>query len=160
MRAEAMPSLPATDELAEATARPDVTRLVTRGVRRHLAQLGFASVTEVTLKGGRRADIIAMDDRGTLLIVEVKSGLADFAADGKWPDYTGFCDRFYFAVAADFPLDLIPAHCGLIVADGYEATVEREPEHLPLAGARRKAMLIRLARLAAAKLHRQEDPFA
>jgi len=160
MRAQAtfMPEGP--DDLADAAGRPDVTRLVTRGVRRHLSQLGYASVAEVTLKGGRRADIIAMDDKGTLLIVEVKSGLADFAADGKWPDYTGFCDRFYFAVAADFPVDLIPDHCGLIVADGYEATIEREPPPLPLAGARRKAMLIRLARLAAAKLHRQEDPFA
>ena len=68
-----------------------------------LAQLGFASIMELTLANNRRADIVALGRKGEIWIVEVKSCLADFRADGKWPDYNSYCDRFYFAgVGVDF----------------------------------------------------------
>jgi hypothetical protein len=131
---------------------------VTRGVRRALAALGHASLTEFVLKTGRRADILAMDGQGGIAIVEVKSSVADFRSDRKWPDYTAFCDRFYFAVPEGFPLPLIPPPWGLIVADGYDAAVLREPPEHRLAAARRKALHLRFALAAAGRLHRLEDP--
>jgi hypothetical protein len=119
---------------------------------------GQATVTELSLKGGRRADIMAIDPKGLVTIVEVKSSVEDFRTDGKWFDYGPFCDLFFFAVSADFPTDLIPDHCGLIIADAYEAVIEREPDPTPLSGARRKAVLLRFAQAAAGKLWRLEDP--
>ncbi|MEM7445560.1 MAG: MmcB family DNA repair protein [Pseudomonadota bacterium] len=142
----------------ETGSRPRITTAVTRGTRRHFAQSGHATVTELSLKGGRRADIMAIDAKGIVTIVEVKSSIEDFRTDGKWFDYGPFCDLFYFAVPAEFPLDLIPDHCGLIIADAYEAVIEREPEQTPLSGARRKAVLLRFAQATAGKLWRLEDP--
>lgn len=150
-------------DAADATAcepdgRPAVTRTVTRGTRRALAQMGLSSLVEVSLKGGRRADILAFDRAGEITIVEVKSSIADYAADGKWQEYLGFCDRFFFAVSDSFPQTLIPSECGLIVADAYEAVVVREPGENRLPGARRRAMLLKIARLGADRLHALQDP--
>ena len=131
---------------------------VTRGIRRMLAALGQSSLTEVGLKSGRRADIMAIDAHGAITIVEVKSSVADFRGDHKWADYVAFCDRYYFGVPEGFPLTLIPPSAGLIVADGYEAAVLREPPERRLAAARRKALHLRFALLAGGRLHRIEDP--
>ena len=68
-----------------------------------------------------------------------------------------FCDRFYFAVMADFPQDLIPEDVGLIVADGFGGAVIREAPVAKLAGARRKAVTLKFARLAACRLQMMND---
>ena len=131
---------------------------ITRGVRRALAQRGFTSVTEVRLASGRRADVLAMDDAGTVLIVEVKSCIADFRSDQKWPEYREWCDAFYFAVDEAFPTALIPEDCGLMVADPFGAAVLREAPVERLAAARRKALTLRVVLMACGRLHRLEDP--
>ena len=131
---------------------------IKRGVRRTLAAHGLASLTEFTLSGGRRADVAAVDGKGRLTIVEVKSSVADFRADAKWPEYRDYCDLFYFAVGIGFPVALIPEDCGLMVADAYEASVLRDPPDHPLNAARRRAVLLRFAAAAAGRLHRIEDP--
>ena len=131
---------------------------VCTGVRRLLAGHGYASVTELPLASGRRADIMAVGPDGCVWIVEVKSSPADFRADRKWPHYAEYCDRFYFAVAPSFPVGLLPDGAGLIVADAHGAALMREaPEHR-LAGARRKAVLIRFAHEAAHRHHALVDP--
>ena len=131
---------------------------ITRGVRRALAAHGLTSLTEFTLKGGRRADIVAVDAKGRFTIVEVKSSVADFRADSKWPEYRDYCDQFYFAVGAGFPVELIPEDCGLIVADAYEASILRDAPEEALSAARRRSVLLRFAAAAAGRLHRHEDP--
>ncbi len=136
----------------------DLAKDIARGTQRALAQLGWASLAETPLANGRRADLLALGSDGTFLIVEVKSSVADFRSDRKWPEYHEFCDRLYFAVAADFPAVLIPADCGLIVADPFGATILREAPEVPLASARRRALTLRFARLAASRLTRLLDP--
>ncbi|MEQ8558294.1 MAG: DNA repair putative endonuclease MmcB [Henriciella sp.] len=131
---------------------------ICRGVLRLFADLNFAGVTEMTLANGRRADIAAVGPKGEITIVEVKSSVADFRSDGKWPDYRPFCDRFYFAVSHGFPKELIPDETGLIVADGFGGAVLRNPDITPLAAARRKAMTLRFARLAASRLTLGVEP--
>ncbi|WP_395458454.1 MmcB family DNA repair protein [Azospirillum melinis] len=129
-----------------------------RGVRRALATRGYASLTEFRLASGRRADVLAIDEAGNILIVEVKSGVPDFRSDQKWQEYREWCDAFYFAVDDGFPTELIPEDCGLIVADAYGAEVLREAPVAKLAAARRKTLLLRAAMTGAGRLHRIEDP--
>ncbi|HMO29193.1 MmcB family DNA repair protein [Enterovirga sp.] len=133
---------------------------VATGVRRLLAAQGCASVTELTLATGRRADIVALTPAGCLWIVEVKSCLADYRADGKWGEYRAFCDRFFFAVPPDFHTGLLPAETGIVVADAFGAEILREAPEQRMAGARRKAMLLRFAHVAANRHHALVDPAA
>ena len=132
-------------------SRPQTTLSVTRGAARLMMAMGYAPLLEVGLPNGRRADIMAISPKGRLAICEVKSGLEDYRADRKWGDYLPYCDRFYFAVAPEFPQELLPAEPGLIVADAFGGAVLREPPHTPLVGARRKALTLAFARLAAGR---------
>lgn len=132
--------------------------LVARGARRFLRALGFATVTEMGLRSGRRADIVAIGPDGTVLIVEIKSSIADFRADHKWREYRAHCDRLYFAIPASVPLDILPKDAGLMVADAYGAALVREaPEHR-LVPATRRMMTLHFAQLAAHRLHGLHDP--
>ena len=129
-----------------------------RGVGRMLREMGFAWLAELRLSSGRRADVCGIDRQGTILIVEVKSSLADFRADQKWPQYRDHCDYLYFAVTASFPDDVLPEDAGLIIADRYGGVIARaEPEHRLAAPARRRETL-RFARHAAQRLSRLIDP--
>ncbi len=131
---------------------------IARGTLRLLLAHGFRGLTEVALPNGRRADIMAVSDTAEIWIVEIKSSVADFRVDQKWPDYRDFCDRLLFAVMPDFPREILPETCGLIVADRYAGEIIRAaPEH-KLSAARRKAMILTLARLGAARVMTVMDP--
>lgn len=136
----------------------ETASMVQRGVCRLLRDAGFAALTEFTLATGRRADVIALNDSGLLWIVEIKSSLEDFRADGKWPEYRDYCDRLFFAVPNHMDRDIIPLSAGLIVADSYGADILREPEPMLLHASRRKALTLAFARVAAMRLHGLYDP--
>nr|WP_245498366.1 MmcB family DNA repair protein [Hansschlegelia quercus] len=129
-----------------------------RGVCRYFAAADYSCLLEFPLKSGRRADVMALGPSGEIAVVEIKSGPQDFRTDRKWRDYRDFCDDFFFCVGGDFPQTLIPAEVGLIVADRYGAAVIRQGEPHRLAGARRKAVSLRFARLAARRLQATLDP--
>jgi len=156
-----LPALPTGTLILPPDGRQSPTALrIQRGVRRLFSEMGCVTLPEFSLVNGRRADVIALCGAGRLTIVEIKSSVADFRADRKWPDYKDFCDRFFFAIPEDVPESLIPEECGLIVADGYGAGILRAaPEH-PLSGPRRKAVTLRFAHSAARILHALADPSA
>lgn len=149
---------PCTHEPAPAAS------LVARGVSRMLHDAGYASLTELPLGNGRRADVAGLNGRGELVIVEVKVSRADLLGDQKWPEYMDYCDRFYFAVPDGFDLDLFDrpafqsARCGLMVSDGFQCSVVRESQPQRLSGARRKAETLRFAQRAALRLMAMNDP--
>lgn len=130
-------------------SRPQTTEAVTRGAAKLLVALGYAPLAEVGLPNGRRADLMALGPKGDIVIVEVKSGLEDYRVDRKWGEYMAYCDAFYFAVAPEFPRDILPEGPGLIIADGFGGAVISEAPVEALAGARRKALTLAFGRLAA-----------
>jgi hypothetical protein len=152
MSALAAPDSEFTSEAvaAIALARPDVTIAVRQGATRCLIHAGYAPIWEFSLANNRRADICGLSPKGELVIVEVKSGIHDYKSDSKWREYAPFCDLFYFAVAPDFPHDLIPSQGedapGLIVADAFGAEIIRRAPRFDLAPARRKAVTLSFAR--------------
>jgi hypothetical protein len=131
---------------------------VARGTARLLHAHGFSVVGELPLPSGRRADLVALDAGGEIWIVEIKSSVADFRTDQKWQDYREHCDRLYFATTLEVPCEIFPSDCGLIVADAFGAEFKCEaPEHR-LSAARRKTMLLLIARAAALRLQALADP--
>jgi hypothetical protein len=150
----AAPALPVDGRQSETAL------MIARGTRRLLRAAGWASLTELALPSGRRADIVALAADSSLAIVEIKSSLADFRADRKWQDYRLHSDQLFFAVSPDMPLEVLPSDTGLIVADAFGAEIVREAPVHRMAGARRRAMLIRFATAAADRLHALADPGA
>jgi hypothetical protein len=131
---------------------------VARGTARLLRSLGFSCVSELSLPSGRRADLVALNERGEIWIVEIKSSVEDLRADQKWQDYRMHCDRLFFAFPQDLPCEIFPDDTGLIIADAYGAHLHCEaPEH-KLPAATRKSMTVRFAMAAAQRINRLVDP--
>ena len=149
--------------LAECFTDAPVAAEVARGVTRLLCRQDLFAICEMPLPNGRRADMMAIDSRGTLTIVEIKVAKADLLGDAKWTDYLDYCDRFFWAVPPELAAfcqaeRFLPEQAGLIVADRYDAVLVRDALHRPLAPARRKAQLLHFARRAARRLSAQIDP--
>ena len=147
-------------------AHPLIAAEVARGVTRMLLAHDLTAMAEVPLDGGRRADLMALDARGQIVIVEIKVSRADLLGDGKWTDYLGHCDRYFWAVPAGFDVSplageaFLPERTGIIVADRYEATILREASTTPLPAHVRKRCTLAFARRAARRLIGAVDPEA
>ncbi len=125
-----------------------------RGITRLFARNNIWCAAEVPLQNSRRADLMGIDAKGLIVIVEIKVARADLLGDSKWPDYLDYCDRFYWGVPPGLdraPLSSSayqPDLSGVIVADGYDAEIVRQAPLTRLAAARRKVQIERLARIA------------
>ncbi len=133
-------------------------QLLARGVSRALRSHDFVSVEELTPTSGLRVDVMGLGPKGEVWIIECKSSRADFASDHKWQGYLEWCDRFFWAVDAAFPTELLPDDSGLIIADSYDAEIIRMGSENRLAPARRKVMLQKFARHAAIRAQAARDP--
>ncbi|MGB5076563.1 MAG: MmcB family DNA repair protein [Sphingorhabdus sp.] len=137
---------------------------VARGVSRLFLRNQIMVQPEVGLRNNRRADLMGINVKGEIVIVEIKCARADLLGDQKWPEYLDFCDRFFWAVPAGFdtgPLEresFLPERAGLIIADAYDAEIARPAALVPLAAARRKTETQRLARLGMRRLMGIADP--
>jgi len=137
---------------------------VARGIMRLFARNDIWCLREMALPNGRRADLMGIDARGLLVIVEIKVSRADLLGDAKWPEYLDYCDRFYWGLAPVLdraPLEseaYRPDACGVIVADGYDGEIVRHAPLTRLAPARRKAQTQRLSRCALRRLTALADP--
>ena len=126
---------------------------VARGVSRLLLQEGFSPILEFMLANGRRLDVAALGNNGTVLGVEIKVAVGDLKQDIKWPEYLEFCELFYFAIPPDFPDELVPPDTGLIVADRYGGAIVRPSPVATLHASRRKAVTLSFAKVAAERLN-------
>lgn len=129
-----------------------------RGVARALRQLDFVTVEEIAPVAGLRVDVMALGPKGEIWVIECKSGRADFRADQKWQGYLDWCDRFFWAVGPDFPVEILPEGTGLILADAYDAEIRRMAPEAALSPARRRVVLRKFARHAAIRLQALRDP--
>ena len=149
-----MPAAPPVLLPALTPAASPVAAAVARGICRLFARNDIWCLPEMPLRNGRRADLMGIDPKGQLIIVEIKVARADLLGDAKWTDYLDYCDRFYWGLAPHLDRGCIeqpgflPERCGVIVADGYDAEILRPAATVPLAAARRKVETERLARAA------------
>lgn len=149
----------------EAAQPPTLTASdVARGIGRLFARNDIWCLPEMPLRNGRRADLMGIDGKGQVVIVEIKVSRADLMGDGKWPDYLDHCDRFYWGLPPHMDRqcldggDFRPDICGIIVADGYDGEILRPAPTHALNAARRKVEVERLARAAMRRHHVAIDP--
>ena len=144
------------DSLGLLTVADELTgaQAVARGVARMFLRHDVMILPEVSLRNRRRADLMGIDAKGQIVIVEIKVARSDLLGDTKWTEYLDFCDRFYWALPIGFdasPVDgaaFLPERTGLIIADAYDAEMVRPAATNALAPARRKTETMRLARRA------------
>lgn len=129
------------------------------GVERYFEDLSWVTLPEMSLKNGRRADLVALSATGQIGIIEVKSSLADFKSDQKWHEYRDYCDFFWFATLPDVPADIFPDSQGFIMADQYGCEIQRAANEHKMTAATRKSMHLRFARTSAARLSHCRDHF-
>ena len=134
-------------------------QLLARGAARHLASLGIVSISEFIPARGLRVDLMALGPKGEIWIIECKSCLADFQSDKKWQGYLEWCDRFFWAVDAQFPVDILPGETGLIITDAYGGETVRDAPLSRLSATRRKSVVGKFAQTAAMRLQRLSDPY-
>ncbi len=132
--------------------------IIARGVMRHFAQIGLSSLSEFSPTRGLRVDIITVGISDEIWIVECKSGQSDFKSDKKWQNYLDWCDRYFWAVEANFPTNILPSDTGIIIADAYDASILREAPLNRLSAARRKKIMNSVARSACNRLLLHTDP--
>jgi hypothetical protein len=141
-----------TGQMGDVVAPPIGAAAVARGVARLFSRHDIMLLSEVSLPNRRRADMMGVDAKGQIVIVEIKVARGDLLGDDKWTEYLEFCDRFYWAVPGDLDIapldrsDFLPERAGLIIADAYDAEMVRPAATHALAPARRKAETMRLAR--------------
>ncbi|MEL6876692.1 MAG: MmcB family DNA repair protein [Pseudomonadota bacterium] len=154
MTSEATPTLDSAPPAGSDANVGIKSSAVARGIMRLFARNDIWCIPEMPLKNGRRADLMGVDAKGQVVIVEIKVARGDLLGDSKWPDYLDFCDRFFWGLAPGMdrsPLDseaYQPDTCGVIVADSYDAEILRHAPLGPLAPARRKTQVEALARAA------------
>ena len=162
-RPASLPDSPTTPERVVPGALTAID--VARGIGRLFARNDIWCLPEMPLRCGRRADLMGVDAKGSVIIVEIKVSRADLLGDCKWPDYLDYCDRFYWGLAPGLDRAcleteaFLPERCGVIVADGYDAEILRPAPSLRLAPARRKVEIERLARASLRRIVTGGDPY-
>ena len=131
---------------------------IARGVMRNFAQIGLSSLSEFSPIKGLRVDIITLGVSNEIWIIECKSGQSDFKSDRKWHNYLDWCDRYFWAVDANFPIGILPSDTGVIIADSYDASILRDSPLNKLSAARRKKIMNSVARSACNRLLLHTDP--
>jgi len=128
---------------------------ISMGTQTLLRELGWECLSEVTLSNSRRVDLMGINRKGEIIVVEVKSSLTDYQTDTKWEEYLDFCDYFYFAVNGEFPIDRLPESVGKIISDKFGGAIILDSQLSKLNGARRRSLTLKFARLAAKRLNKQ-----
>lgn len=132
----------------------DLALMIQRGTTRFFLQNNIALLPELTLGNGRRADLVGINDKGKIILIEIKSSVEDFKVDQKWPEYREHCDFFYFASHKGVPAEIFPQEEGFILADHYGAEVIREAKEEKLPAGSRKALTLRFARTSTSRLEK------
>ena len=122
------------------------TERITDAIARSYYEQGDGVLREFKLRVKRRVDLITINDKGWITIIEIKSSLADFRNDKKWNEYIEWADQFYFGVAHNFPISNLPKEHGIITTDGFDIYEAQPSPVQKLNGSRRNTLVRKLAK--------------
>lgn len=139
------------------STRKEVADALKRAAAFLFLRYGYSCSFELGLEswGSRRADVIGSKISGQVVIVEIKSSVADLRGDHKMASYIKHCDRFYLCFtdkvwqkvkAKDELLEMVPKKAGVIALqpDGWAKIVRP----CKTKGMTEEARMLVLARLA------------
>lgn len=153
----------ATSTLTDSNPKPNplnrkfIAESLKQAAAFHFFRYGYSVSFELGIQswGRRRVDVIGSKISGDLVIVEVKSSVADFSTDHKWTEYLPYADRVYLIFTKEVARKInlkpelkarIPKRVGVMVLgdDGYVKTV-RHAQRIEVDPAIRLSVVSRLA---------------
>ena len=133
------------------------TQRITDAIARSYFGQGDGVLREFKLKNRRRVDLVTINDKGWIIIIEIKSSPEDFLSDKKWGEYIDWADQFYFGVAYNFPISILPKEHGIITTDGFDVyQAQPSPIH-KLNGSRRNNLICKMAKASMRRIEQERN---
>ena len=133
------------------------TQRITDAIARSYFGQGDGVLREFKLKNRRRVDLVIINDKGWIIIIEIKSSPEDFLSDKKWGEYIDWADQFYFGVAHNFPISILPKEHGIITTDGFDVyQAQPSPIH-KLNGSRRNNLICKMAKASMRRIEQERN---
>tara|TARA_A100001388_G_scaffold137779_1_gene102119 strand:+ start:227 stop:664 length:438 start_codon:yes stop_codon:yes gene_type:complete len=133
------------------------TQRITDAIARSYFGQGDGVLREFKLKNRRRVDLVTINDKGWIIIIEIKSSPEDFLSDKKWSEYIDWADQFYFGVAHNFPISILPKEHGIITTDGFDVyQAQPSPIH-KLNGSRRNNLICKMAKASMRRIEQERN---
>ena len=135
-----------------------LSREILQKTMQFLSLKGYKVLSEFALPNKKRVDIIAINLKKEILIVEVKSNKKNLKYDKKWKNYLNYCNYFYFA-CNDKIKDLdFSKNIGVIQNNSKSIKIIRKSKYKKLSENKKKKLIFKIALSAASKFHRLIDP--
>ncbi len=130
---------------------------ITDAIARSYFGQGNGVLREFKLKNRRRVDLVTINDKGWITIIEIKSSPEDFLSDKKWGEYIDWADQFYFGVAHNFPIGILPKEHGIITTDGFDVYQVQTSPVKKLNGSRRNSLIRKMAKASMRRIEQERN---
>jgi hypothetical protein len=82
----------------EKQGRLTIANALKEATTSYFLKKGYSCFLELGLNswGKLRGDVLAINLRGEIIVIEVKSSKADFVSDKKWEQYLSYSNKLYF----------------------------------------------------------------
>ena len=135
-----------------------LSREILQKTMRFLSLKGYKVLSEFALPNKKRVDIIAINLKKEIIIVEVKSNKRSLKYDKKWKNYLNYCNYFYFACNDNLKDFDFAENIGVIQNNSNNTKIIRKSKYKKLSENKKKQLIFKIALSAISKFHRLIDP--
>ena len=134
-----------------------LSRKILQNTMRFLSAKGYRVLSEFALPNKKRVDIIGINLKKEIVIVEVKSNKNGIKLDKKWKNYLNYCNYFYFACSEKLNLNF-SENIGIIRNNCNKIEITKEPKYKKLPENKKNKLIFKISLSAISKFHRLIDP--
>ena len=134
------------------------SRSIFKQTMRFFSKKGYQVLSEFSLPNKRRVDIIAINLKKEIIIIEIKSKKKDLNYDKKWKSYLNYCNYFYFACNEKITNVNFSQNIGIIQKKFNKIKIIKESKYKKLSQIKKNKLILNFALSAASKFHRLIDP--
>tara|TARA_Y100000590_G_scaffold367596_1_gene427753 strand:- start:300 stop:767 length:468 start_codon:yes stop_codon:yes gene_type:complete len=135
-----------------------LSRKILQKTMQFLSLKGYKVLSEFALPNKKRVDIIALNLKKEIIIVEVKSNKTAIKLDKKWKNYLSYCNYFYFACNGNLKNISFSKNIGVIQENSKNVKIIKKSKYRNIPKNRKNNLIFKIALSAASKFHRLIDP--
>ena len=135
-----------------------LSREILQKTMRFLSLKGYKVLSEFALPNKKRVDIIGINLKKEIIIVEVKSNKNGIKLDKKWKNYLNYCNYFYFACNDKLKDFNFSKNIGVIEKNSNDIKITKKSKYKKIPQKRKNTLILKIALSATSKFHRLIDP--